>query len=44
MPFQDDYAFMSAGIPVLYPASIGEFLSSACTRSRCRASAAAGWR
>jgi indolepyruvate ferredoxin oxidoreductase len=26
MPFQDDYAFMSAGIPVLYPASVGEFL------------------
>ncbi len=26
-PFQDDYAFMSAGIPVLYPASIKEFLS-----------------
>ena len=26
MPFQDDYAFMSAGIPILYPASVGEFL------------------
>jgi indolepyruvate ferredoxin oxidoreductase len=26
MPYQDDYAFMSAGIPVLYPASTGEFL------------------
>ncbi|MDR7532993.1 MAG: indolepyruvate ferredoxin oxidoreductase family protein [Armatimonadota bacterium] len=25
-PFQDDYAFMSAGIPVLYPASVREFL------------------
>ncbi|MGH2404368.1 MAG: indolepyruvate ferredoxin oxidoreductase family protein [bacterium] len=25
-PFQDDYAFMSAGIPVLYPASVKEFL------------------
>ncbi len=26
MPFQDDYAFMSAGIPVLYPSSVREFL------------------
>ncbi len=26
MPFQQDYAFMSAGIPVLYPASAAEFL------------------
>ena len=26
MPFQDDYAFQSAGIPVLYPATTGEFL------------------
>lgn len=26
MPFQDDYAFVSAGIPILYPASVGEFL------------------
>ncbi len=26
MPFQDDYAFMSAGMPILYPASTGEFL------------------
>lgn len=27
MPFQDDYAFMSAGIPIVYPASTGEFLT-----------------
>src|SRR4051812_21898349 len=27
MPFQDDYAFVSAGIPILYPASTGEFLT-----------------
>ncbi len=27
MPYQDDYAFLSAGIPVLYPASTGEFLT-----------------
>ena len=27
MPFQDDYAFVSAGIPVLYPGSVAEFLS-----------------
>jgi indolepyruvate ferredoxin oxidoreductase len=27
MPFQDDYAFESAGIPVLYPASAAEFLT-----------------
>ncbi|MGE5242896.1 MAG: indolepyruvate ferredoxin oxidoreductase family protein [Betaproteobacteria bacterium] len=26
MPYQDDYAFLSAGIPVLYPASVAEFL------------------
>jgi indolepyruvate ferredoxin oxidoreductase len=26
MPYQDDYAFQSAGIPVLYPASVAEFL------------------
>src|SRR3712207_2166224 len=26
MPFQDDYAFMSAGMPILYPATTGEFL------------------
>ena len=26
MPFQDDYALMSAGIPILYPSSVGEFL------------------
>ncbi len=26
MPFQDDYAFMAHGIPVLYPASVAEFL------------------
>ncbi|MBI2553712.1 MAG: indolepyruvate ferredoxin oxidoreductase family protein [Candidatus Rokubacteria bacterium] len=27
MPYQDDYAFLSAGIPILYPASTGEFLT-----------------
>ncbi len=27
MPFQDDYAFMASGIPILYPASVGEFLT-----------------
>lgn len=27
MPFQQDYAFVSAGIPVLYPSSIAEFRS-----------------
>jgi indolepyruvate ferredoxin oxidoreductase len=27
LPFQDDYAFQSAGIPVLYPASTAEFLT-----------------
>jgi indolepyruvate ferredoxin oxidoreductase len=26
MPFQDDYAFMTHGMPVLYPASVTEFL------------------
>ncbi len=26
MPYQDDYAFMSAGMPIVYPASTGEFL------------------
>ena len=26
MPFQDDYAFMSHGIPILYPASVAEFM------------------
>jgi indolepyruvate ferredoxin oxidoreductase len=26
MPFQDDYALQSAAIPILYPASVGEFL------------------
>ncbi|MDR7439346.1 MAG: indolepyruvate ferredoxin oxidoreductase family protein [Armatimonadota bacterium] len=26
MPFQDDYAFLAHGIPVLYPASVAEFL------------------
>jgi len=26
IPYQDDYAFVSAGIPILYPASTGEFL------------------
>jgi indolepyruvate ferredoxin oxidoreductase len=26
LPFQDDYAFMSAGIPILYPSSVQEFL------------------
>lgn len=26
MPFQDDYALESAAIPILYPASVGEFL------------------
>ena len=26
MPYQEDYAFVSAGIPILYPASVGEFL------------------
>jgi indolepyruvate ferredoxin oxidoreductase len=26
MPYQDDYAFLSAGIPILYPASVAEFL------------------
>ena len=26
MPFQDDYAFMSHGIPILYPASVTEFI------------------
>jgi indolepyruvate ferredoxin oxidoreductase len=26
MPFQDDYAFLSAGIPIVYPASSGQFL------------------
>jgi indolepyruvate ferredoxin oxidoreductase len=27
LPFQDDYAFQSAGIPILYPASTAEFLT-----------------
>jgi len=27
MPFQDDFAMVAHGIPVLYPASVGEFLS-----------------
>jgi indolepyruvate ferredoxin oxidoreductase len=27
MPYQDDYAFFGHGIPVLYPASTGEFLT-----------------
>jgi indolepyruvate ferredoxin oxidoreductase len=27
MPFQDDYAFAASGIPVLYPSSVGEFLT-----------------
>ena len=38
MPYQDDYAFLSAGIPVLYPASTGEFLAlglHAIAMSRC---------
>lgn len=26
VPYQDDYAFLSAGIPVVYPASVAEFL------------------
>jgi indolepyruvate ferredoxin oxidoreductase len=26
LPYQDDYAFVSAGMPILYPASTGEFL------------------
>ncbi|MDR7416212.1 MAG: indolepyruvate ferredoxin oxidoreductase family protein [Armatimonadota bacterium] len=26
MPFQDDYAFLTHGIPVIYPASVAEFL------------------
>ena len=26
MPFQDDYAFMSHGIPILYPASVADFV------------------
>ncbi len=26
MPFQDDYAFLAHGIPILYPASVAEFL------------------
>ncbi|HEV8308639.1 MAG TPA: indolepyruvate ferredoxin oxidoreductase family protein, partial [Methylomirabilota bacterium] len=26
MPYQDDYAFVSHGMPILYPASTGEFL------------------
>jgi indolepyruvate ferredoxin oxidoreductase len=26
LPFQEDYAFMNAGVPVFYPASIAEFL------------------
>ncbi|MGH7318750.1 MAG: indolepyruvate ferredoxin oxidoreductase family protein [Candidatus Rokuibacteriota bacterium] len=27
MPYQDDYAFVSHGMPILYPASTGEFLT-----------------
>ena len=27
MPYQDDYAFVGHGMPVLYPASTGEFLT-----------------
>ncbi|MGH7266131.1 MAG: indolepyruvate ferredoxin oxidoreductase family protein [Candidatus Rokuibacteriota bacterium] len=27
LPFQDDFAFVSAGMPILYPASTGEFLT-----------------
>lgn len=27
VPYQDDYAFMSAGIPVLFPATVGEFVT-----------------
>jgi indolepyruvate ferredoxin oxidoreductase len=27
MPYQDDYAFVGHGMPILYPASTGEFLT-----------------
>ena len=27
MPYQDDYAFVGHGMPILYPASIAEFLA-----------------
>jgi len=35
MPFQQEYAFTSAGIPVLYPASVAEFRSYGLHAIRC---------
>ena len=35
MPFQEDYAFTSAGIPILYPASVAEFRTFGLHAIRC---------
>jgi indolepyruvate ferredoxin oxidoreductase len=35
MPFQEDYAFTSAGIPILYPASVAEFRTLGLHAIRC---------
>jgi indolepyruvate ferredoxin oxidoreductase len=35
MPYQEDYAFTSAGIPILYPASVAEFRTFGLHAIRC---------
>lgn len=35
MPFQEDYAFTSAGIPILYPSSVAEFRTFGLHAIRC---------
>jgi len=35
MPFQEDYAFTSAGIPILYPGSVAEFRTLGLHAIRC---------
>ena len=37
MPYQDDYAFVGHGMPILYPASTGEFLDARPPRDRALA-------
>jgi indolepyruvate ferredoxin oxidoreductase len=43
MPHQSDLALAHFGMPVLHPANVAEYLSSACMAGPCRATPAPGW-
>ena len=43
MPFQQEYAFQSAGIPILYPSSVAEFRTLGLHAVAMSRLSGAGW-